>query len=481
MNATLAANNTSDTTRGWVSSPNSRGTLEIIWSCVFTIFLCCWTSVYANIPAASDGHWERFRDKFELAALGMLGPEFLFALALGQWQSARRSVEKFKSAGYSNWTIRHAFFADMGGFILKCPNFPAFPLDAEQLYYLISKGYLEYPNIERGVIDEKNKADGLSRYITTETYTERCIANNPSRAITIIQVLWFSITSVARFILHLELTTLELTTLGFIFCMLVTSYCWKHKPCDVERPIILKTDTEIADILIQAGDAARTPYRRTPLDFVSREEWCISLLWAYYVEILRSMRLGFCSREIKVRPINRMPSVNWPPLSLSGTLWYGLVTGIYSGVFLVGWNLTFPTDTERLLWRIAGIVTITFPVTVWPVECYLDRGLSVRNSSLPQKDPKEYDCEAHTQYPYLSRKLSGLGKTKGFAARLRNNSPDKDPALDIELRALIPATILCALYTLARVYFLVEDVIGLRSLPSSLFETVDWMELVPHL
>jgi hypothetical protein len=166
MNATLAVHSVANNTRGWVSSPNSRGTLDIIWSCAFTIFLCCWTSVYPNIPAATDGKWDRFRDKFELACLGMLGPEFLFALALGQWQSAHRSLKRFHASGFSEWTIRHAFFADMGGFVLKSPGFPNFPLDAEQLHYLISNGYVKYPNVEKGTIDEKNKADGLSRYIS---------------------------------------------------------------------------------------------------------------------------------------------------------------------------------------------------------------------------------------------------------------------------------------------------------------------------
>lgn len=125
--------------------------------------------MYTNIPAAGDGHWERFRDKFELAAVGMLGPEFLFALALGQWQSARRSVQRFKFAGYGGWTIRHAFFADMGGFVLKSPDFPTFPLDAEQLYYLVLKGHLQYPHVEKAEIDEKNKSNGLSRYFILGT------------------------------------------------------------------------------------------------------------------------------------------------------------------------------------------------------------------------------------------------------------------------------------------------------------------------
>jgi len=59
--------------------------------------------------------------------------------------------------------MTHAFFADMGGFVLASPDFPDFPLDAEQLHYLISKGYLEHPNTDKELINDKNKADGLAR------------------------------------------------------------------------------------------------------------------------------------------------------------------------------------------------------------------------------------------------------------------------------------------------------------------------------
>lgn len=36
---------------------------------------------------------ERFWDKLNLACLGIVGPEFLFTLAMGQWVSAQHSVE----------------------------------------------------------------------------------------------------------------------------------------------------------------------------------------------------------------------------------------------------------------------------------------------------------------------------------------------------------------------------------------------------
>ena len=66
-------------------------------------------------------------------------------------------------------------------------------------------------------------------------------------------------------------------------------------------------------------------------------------------------------------------------------------------------------------------------------------------------------------------------------ARLRNNSPDQDPALEIPLKLWILATLLCAMYSISRLYILVEDVIGLRQLPESAFKTVDWANFLPHI
>jgi hypothetical protein len=69
----------------------------------------------------------------------------------------------FQAAGYEQWTITHAFFADMGGILLQTPGYPEFPIDAEQLFYLIEKGYIDYPDIHKADIDDKNKSDGLAR------------------------------------------------------------------------------------------------------------------------------------------------------------------------------------------------------------------------------------------------------------------------------------------------------------------------------
>jgi hypothetical protein len=78
---------------GWVDEPDGRGTWGILSTCLLTIILCCWTSVCPNIPAPSDGQFTRMRDKLHLALMGVLGPEFLLMLTLGQWTSARKSVK----------------------------------------------------------------------------------------------------------------------------------------------------------------------------------------------------------------------------------------------------------------------------------------------------------------------------------------------------------------------------------------------------
>jgi len=284
----------SSSTQGWTPSPDGRGSFDIIWSCVSTIFLCSWTVLCVQVPALDEDEWVLFRRKFYLTCLGIAGPEFILMLAIGQWASARRSLKEFQLSGYKDWTMNHAFFADMGGFVLHPRDWTPFPIDAKQLHYLVVKGYLPYPAINKRVIADRNKIDGLVRFITVG------------------QTLWFIANCITRSIQHLAITTLELTTVAFIFCTLGTSFCWAHKPADVDRAIILETNCSIADILREAGDCAREPYRNTPLDFVSRKEWSWSLYWSHWINLLRGLKIVF---RPKVRPINRFPNDTFPELA----------------------------------------------------------------------------------------------------------------------------------------------------------------------
>lgn len=151
--------------QGWVSTPNVRGTFDIIWTCVQTIVLCAWTTICPNIPAPDDGPWELFRDKFHFALATFLGPEWIFMIAFLQLQSARTSVDMFSRSGYSDWTTTHGFYADMGGILVQPPGWKSFPVNARQLHYLVTNNHMEYPKLSTKEIKGRGKMDGMARYI----------------------------------------------------------------------------------------------------------------------------------------------------------------------------------------------------------------------------------------------------------------------------------------------------------------------------
>lgn len=63
------------------------------------------------------------------------------------------------------WTYTHAFFVDMGSLHLKTPDFEPFPIDAEQLYYLIKHKFVAVPTLDDWAVNERNSIDTLSRYL----------------------------------------------------------------------------------------------------------------------------------------------------------------------------------------------------------------------------------------------------------------------------------------------------------------------------
>lgn len=54
----------------------------------------------------------------------------------------------------------------MGGFILTSPDYDqGFPINAEQLFYLVKHGHIDLPYLREKEIKEKSKADTLSKSV----------------------------------------------------------------------------------------------------------------------------------------------------------------------------------------------------------------------------------------------------------------------------------------------------------------------------
>lgn len=118
-------------TPGYVTGPNVRGTFDILWSCLIILFLCTWTVQHLNVPEYTPyrrktriekirtGVSEALRKiKWMLATI--FAPEFILAKGWHDRMAAENSVKEMsKEEGSENWTLTHAFFANMGGFVLR--------------------------------------------------------------------------------------------------------------------------------------------------------------------------------------------------------------------------------------------------------------------------------------------------------------------------------------------------------------------------
>lgn len=145
------------------------------------------------------------------------------------------------------WTYTYAFFVDMGGIHLTSPDFPqGFPINAQQLHYLIMHNHVDPPNMEAMDISERNSADTLSRYASISNTKHEA---NVVSLITIFQAFWFFIREIQRFRKGLPITTLELTTISFTLVMFATSATWYFKP-SITRPrcISTKNDKTVQEI-----------------------------------------------------------------------------------------------------------------------------------------------------------------------------------------------------------------------------------------
>ncbi|KAL8951766.1 MAG: hypothetical protein Q9222_002287 [Ikaeria aurantiellina] len=365
----------------------------------------------------------------------IMAPEFVLAFATGQKVDARRSVELFKDLDLPphapKWTIRHAFYANMGGFVLQPRDSTAFPINSKQLHWLIKRGYVEYPTMTAEEVWDKSKADGFQKSLT-------CL-----------QTGWFIIQIVGRAIQHLPITTLEITTLSFVLCTLVMFSQWANKPLDVESSTILTSSKSTADILKEAGSIAKDPYKQTPLDFIDNQ----SPSWLTEVQPHLRFRTG-----PQMRPLPRFTNDRFPVIGAGpDAVFLFLFTMAYCGLHFVAWSFSFPTPLERYLWRAASIAIGACAFIFWVCETYQDGHRLGRWERWYAK--------------IVTSEKDGRINTMEKARRNRRFIPVW------EVIVMTPVTLV---YTVARTYIVIEVFLSQRSLPVGAFESVQWSEFVPH-
>lgn len=289
------------------------------------------------------------------------------------------------------------------------------------------------------------------------------------------QTLYFLVTTIARIAQGLAITTMELTVLGFIICTFATTVCWWHKPNDVEFGHTLELQKSVEVILKEAGEEATGKYRDTPMDFVSYKPWAGSVIFPYYINLLRRTRLF--PNVHKARPIQRLSTLAMrKPLSRSSELVVVVLGIAYNAIFFGAWHFHFPTRIERLLWHIFSAAQMGTSVAIgvleltrltWPNPPSNPPGSAGSTSSV---DPEKAD-NSHIKGSFRS--------FRDFWNKPCNNAIGKHESLNVPLRALVLAMPVCAAYCVCRCYLLLEDLIGLRSVPLTAYRTVNWTQYWP--
>jgi hypothetical protein len=400
--------------------------------------------------------------------IAIAGPEFVLTAAAGQLAAARDSVKSFHALGHTQWTYRHGFFANMGGFELNPADGKPFRVNSKHIHWLVTRGYVEVPQISDEELWDKSKQDTVAKLITCG------------------QAAYLILQCIGRAVQGLAVTTLELSTMAIVVCAIMTSVCWIAKPLDVRYPIRIHMTKTIAEVLQEAGPIAANPYRQTPLDFVDD----LTPSWALNIQPFMKMPVGPFERPLPRIGDSRLPWLTWTENSCLclGTL-------IYASVHMTGWNFHFPSKLEQTLWRVSSVILVGSTIAFWILESlamfwrygggqeFFQRLVKQRSKSSP----------GVVELGITTTNSNSTGSMYKVAVKTRKK-PDRTVSeqdyqhetpfeprelpLVWEFWSIFP---LAVIYGAARGYILVEALLSLRSLPTSAYYSVEWTDFIPHL
>ncbi|KAF9556555.1 hypothetical protein CPC08DRAFT_820412 [Agrocybe pediades] len=194
------------------ASDSTRSLVNIVWGCFGTLFACTWIAIHTNIPAPKEKATSVLARRLAVMLYMLIVPELVIMWAARQFMAARQIARRNVVRG---WTKTHAFFAIMGGFQLYVDRKLVRTLQVEELETLESEGKISWPHITVEEIKDKSKADYFSK------------------AVVVLQVLWFVTQCVARGVERIALTQLEVSTLAFSAITMFTYILWWNKPMDI--------------------------------------------------------------------------------------------------------------------------------------------------------------------------------------------------------------------------------------------------------
>lgn len=277
-------------------------------------------------------------------------------------------------------------------------------LSSIQLLYACRKGIIRGPpELSTADLEDRSKGDVFVK------------------GAAVLQISWLVIQVFARTSEDLAISLLEITTIAFAACAIVTYILLWHKPQDVMTP----TYVDATNILTREqviGLAARSPVSTL---FVHE-------FWLHGVAIRGMADNVFpWTRGIPIRLPWQRDTIYLNPIFIG----IGFGGTLFGTIHFIAWNFEFPTPIERILWRTSCCIIISVPL---------------------------------------------LGTAMYFVT-IHNARRDRET--DIKTNALLrPFTAMCILlYLLARLYLMTEIFRSLAYAPPSTFHEINWPSAIPHV
>jgi hypothetical protein len=386
------------TTVDWVLEASGRGTLGLIVTCLFTIFLCTWMVIHARVykrPLLRRLH------KIALCLKTIIAPEFIAVEALQEWSQAQKMVRVCARLTGGRLKLIHAFYISMLALRYHTPQ-GARVIWPNQYTWLLEQGLINW---------DEHSLWGLSG----ENIRDKSNADETVKLLALGQVCWFVAQSIMRHAHKLPLAQLESMTLSYIPLFAVTYFFWWAKPRDVLTPSVVnlpdmlpeqKTTFEsmavnsaFDDEGIGRQDSLWNIWYLTPRVFEKEAE--DKALQEAQPKAIREVEQivspevlqTAASQEVKqaavyetesgekckekssawlkgpVKPLAKKEIVvaNWDPeVYRSKLLWpIACIFGAsFGALHLISWNTKFPTQVEQWLWRAAALVS-TFSMLIF--------------------------------------------------------------------------------------------------------------------
>jgi len=324
----------------------------------------------------------------------------------------------------------------MGGFTEYDGNHPIRVLLSNQLDSYSLTGNGDFPRISKKEIQDKSKGDFISK------------------AVVILQTSWFVMQCIARGVRGLPITELELATIAFASLNLVIYLLWWDKPLNVECGVrVYKkriTDSPVDDGHVEPtvgfwvaleDELSKLPAAIVDGPSLQESNWD---KWPWLIRVLIwpvltpfSIILGGGNDTVDEKRVATFYPRLWSgedEIEILALFLVAAIASAFGGIHCIGWSFTFPSSTERMLWRVTSFSITSAPILVtiaWRLFTLLS--------------------DRHWSVGIIDMFLLFLGGLQLF------------------------------LYVLSRLVLLVLCFLCLRSLPPTAYYAVHWTSFIPHV